>query len=282
MNDRPESHPFDAIPPPPIRRSTYDDGANAIYIHAEHLRQLGQIAAGVSHDLRNIVHAISLRLQYLEVALVDESKEALSHLAKLRRDIGFAVGVLDRLRNFGRAFGTNDRCLVDLGDLAHEACELSKMRMRSTGVATLSEVHECPTAVSVCAAEVLSAAVNLIINAIDATAAGGEVVVRTGWADAEGWLEVSDTGPGLPAEVREHLFEPFITTKGLEGSGLGLCQVASCMRNHGGTVTVQTSSRRGTSFRMRFPMASTVAEPRDALARSNGEHEVAGARFPAF
>lgn len=247
------------LPEESSKRSSYLTAGREQSTHAEHLRQLGQIAAGVSHDLLNLLNGMSLRLQTMERAAPQDPAETAATVAKLREDIGHGVAVLARVTDFGRASSAVRWDLVDLRDLAHEACELSKMRMTLHAVVPIAELHAPAPQVRVRAAEVLSAAVNLIINAIDATSDNGPVRVSTG-GDARGsWLAVSDSGPGLPREVKERLFQPFVTTKGAHGCGLGLFQVAECAREHAGRVSVDTRPGRGTTFKLWFP--ASAAEP---------------------
>ncbi len=227
-------------------------------IQAEHLRQLGQITAGVSHDLRNILNGMSLRLQYLERNVEKDGDEG-AMIENLRRDVGFGVGLLERLCDFARP-STNDIRAADLGELSHEACELSKMRLVSSrATVEISEAHTRAPSVFVRTADVLSATLNLIINAIDAIPAKGEIVVKTGGTRDGAWIQVIDTGPGIPARMRDHLFEPFRTTKGRDGCGLGLCQVATCVYEHHGRVLVDTPPKGGTAIRLWFPVRGSVA-----------------------
>ncbi len=225
--------------------------------HTEHLRQLGLVAAGVAHDLRNIINGMSLRLEYLE-RHAQLSADDVAIVATLRREVAFGVGILERLCDFARP-STNDIRAAELGPLAHEACELSKMRLTSArAVVAISEAHSPAPPVFVRSADVLSATLNLIINAIDAISEKGEVVVQTGGTRDGGWIQVSDTGPGIPARVREHLFEPVLTTKGRKGCGLGLSQVATCVREHQGKVFVDTRPKHGTVIRLWFPVNSAA------------------------
>jgi signal transduction histidine kinase len=93
--------------------------------------------------------------------------------------------------------------------------------------------------------EIVSALVNLIVNAIDAMPNGGTIWLRTGEADRGSWVEVADDGPGMPPEVEIRVFEPFFTTKGEEGTGLGLAMVFACMQRHGRSVTLETAPGKG-------------------------------------
>ena len=109
-------------------------------------------------------------------------------------------------------------------------------------------------------ADVIDAVVNLAINAIEAVsdAGGGAVTIRTGSDDDAAWIEVTDDGPGMPPEVEARVFEPFFSTKGTQGTGLGLANVFATMQRHHGDVVLDTGLGRGTRFQLRFPRAPSV------------------------
>src|SRR5262249_14693459 len=140
-------------------------------------------------------------------------------------------------------------------ELARRATEISRAHVRHRGGLPI-EIHltlAARTAIEVDAAEVITALVNVIVNAIDALrATGGTIIVATPTDDDGALFEITDDGPGIPAKVRERLFDPFFTTKGARGVGIGLAMVEACMRRHGGKIDVD--SRPGvTRFRLRFP-----------------------------
>ena len=103
------------------------------------------------------------------------------------------------------------------------------------------------------------ALVNLVLNAVDAMPKGGAIRLSAD-CDAETvTLRISDTGVGMPDEVRKRCFEPFFTTKGKQGSGLGLAMVYGIVNRHGGQITVESQMDKGTTFMIRLPLASRPA-----------------------
>ena len=95
---------------------------------------------------------------------------------------------------------------------------------------------------------------NLVINAKQAIDGEGKIALRCGSDRRHVWVEVSDTGPGIPAEVQERIFDPYFTTKPIgQGTGLGLTAVARYVRGSNGAIEVESAPGRGTTFRMRFP-----------------------------
>ena len=129
----------------------------------------------------------------------------------------------------------------------------------SSGKGALSRVSEelAPTPQVVAqSGEIVSAILNLVVNAIDAMPSGGTITLRTGQTDTSSWVAVQDDGPGMPPEIERRVFEPFFTTKGEEGTGLGLAMVYACMQRHGGSVALETAPGRGTTFTLSFPKVS--------------------------
>ncbi len=223
---------------------------------AENLRLLGCVTAGVCHDLRNIFNGLSLQLRVLSRAGSVEDRGTLDELG---RSVSHGVELLDRIRELAGGH-VQPKVEIDLGLLAAEACELSKMRIRFAGQATLvlRLAPEPRPRVVANPGEVLSAVMNLVLNAVDATPPGGTVVVTTGDDQRGAWVSVSDEGPGIPAAVRRQIFEPFFSTKGAGGTGLGLTRVLECAHRHGGSVELETTVGRGTTFTLRLPESDVV------------------------
>jgi signal transduction histidine kinase len=223
----------------------------------EKLRALGQMAAGVSHDLKNILNPLSLHIQFADRALVrGQHDDVRTSLAEMKGVVTRGIETLEQLRSYSRQTQETKTELVDLDRIVHEAAGIAKPRMASIGGGRLARIQEqlgqCAPVLAV-SGEVVSALVNLIVNAIDALAgAGGTITLRTGEADGGSWVEVEDDGPGMPADVEKRVFEPFFTTKGLEGTGLGLAMVYATVQRHGGKIDLTTSEGHGTRFRLWF------------------------------
>jgi signal transduction histidine kinase len=224
----------------------------------EKLRALGQMAAGVSHDLKNILNPLSLHLQVADRAIVagniDDARES---IAEMKQVLVRGVEAVDRLRVYSRQNVESKPELVDLARLAHEAAGIAKPRMAATGH-VLRIVEELDVAPLVLAdgGELISALVNLVVNAIDAAGgAGGAITLRSGEASRGAFVEIEDDGPGMPPEIARRVFEPFFTTKGSEGTGLGLAMVFATAQRYGGHVALDTEPGRGTRFRLWFPSA---------------------------
>jgi len=229
-------------------------------VRSERLRALGQMAAGISHDLKNILNPLALHLQVVGRALRQNDLEtATESVSEMKEVVERGVQTVERLRDFGRQSVEDKTELVDLERLAREAASMGKARAASSNARMPRIALDlAPAPVRALSGEGVGALVNLVANAVDALAGrdrGGTITLRSGTTPRTAWVEVADDGPGMPPEVAARVFEPFFTTKGEEGTGLGLAMVYATMQRHGGTVTVDSQPGVGTTFRLSFPSA---------------------------
>jgi signal transduction histidine kinase len=172
----------------------------------------------------------------------------------MKRALNRGLEVLDGLRQFSRQAGDSEFVAVDLNLLAREAVQIAKPNL-SMEVGRATCVHEdlgvLPPARGQ-PTEIVSALLNLIVNAVDA-APGGNITVRTREDHGGGCIIVADDGPGMTPEVQARIFEPFFTTKGPAGTGLGLAMVYATMKRHHGLVHLDTAPGMGAAFTLWFP-----------------------------
>ncbi len=219
----------------------------------EKLRALGQMAASVSHDLKNILNPLSLNLQYLRRLLPRDASEAQGSIAEMQSVLGRGVETLERLRAFSHQTPSGRPEPTELDRIAREALTIGRARAKTGVTYAFVEDLRAPPPVQLAAGEGVAALVNLVVNAIDAMPGGGTVSVATGGSSDGSWVRVSDDGPGMSPEVERRVFEPFFTTKGDEGTGLGLAMVYAFVRRHGGRIELETAPGRGASFTLWFP-----------------------------
>ncbi len=224
----------------------------------EKLRSLGQMAAGITHDLKNLLAPLSLHLQVLDRSLRSgpPNADAQESVSEMKDVLDRGIRTIERLRDFSRQSPERKAELVDINRLAHDAAEVARPRMASgrRALSVIKQVLRDPPHVWAEADEVVAAVVNLLINAIDAMPEGGEIILRTGEERGGAWIEVQDNGPGMAPDVEQRVFEPFFSTKGADGTGLGLAMVFACMMRHGGAVTLKTAPGAGALFRLWFPL----------------------------
>jgi signal transduction histidine kinase len=225
------------------------------------LVELGTIAAGVAHEIRNPLASIKTFAQLMPERMDDpEFKNEFSKL--VLKDVDRITKVIESMLAFARP------AQVTIGeypanDLVEEAILLVQPRLKSKRIELTREFHGNPV-IKVDKHQILQVLVNLLSNAADALHEQGKIRVATGLSqrnlagDGSGKqnyavIEVSDNGPGIPSSVRGRLFDPFFTTK-KEGTGLGLSISQKIARDHGGAITVSSVEGKGTSFQVNLPM----------------------------
>jgi len=226
-------------------------------VRTERLRALGEMSAGIVHDLKNVLAPLDMQLSLLVSGLVLDEAQLRERYEFMQRVVRRGIGISDRLRSFSRQSSEHVVELVDINGLVGDAIEICRPRLSSLGrkpVAIERSIGAVPIT-RLEASELISAIANLVANAIDALIEGGTIVVRTSTVDDDAQIEVADDGPGIPPEVAARIFEPFFTTKGARGTGLGLATVYAFVQRSGGRVTMSTKVGEGTCFTLRFPRA---------------------------
>ena len=229
----------------------------------EKLAALGTLAAGLAHELNNPIGIISSRI---EIMLLDAEAEPLSpavmeDLRVLHRHAQRVARIAQGLLSFARQ-SSGQRGPVDLNHLVEETLLLMEKQVVKDGIAVKRALAPDLPPVWGDGNALQQVMVNLLTNARDALVGGGEIAVRTGPAPGRAGavrLVVSDTGPGIPPDVLPRIFDPFFTTKS-EGTGLGLSISYGIVREHKGTVDVQSRPGEGTTFILTFPPLAAEVE----------------------
>jgi signal transduction histidine kinase len=226
----------------------------------EKLRALGEMAAGIAHDLKNILNPLGLQIEVLRRRLVRDPASAGEVLGQMEDALALGLETVDRLRCFARQGREPVAEYLDVNTLVATAIEITRPRLREHSRIRLRHEPGDSAMIRVHGAELITAVVNLIINALDAMSAGGVLEVRTGRdkENGEAWVEVGDSGPGMSPEVQRRVFEPFFTTKD-HGTGLGLAMVYGLVQRAGGRVDLDTAPGEGACFRLWFPVAEPPA-----------------------
>ena len=222
----------------------------------EKLRALGQMAAGISHDLKNILNPLSLQLEVLKRRIARDPAAAAEVVTTIADVVRHGLDVVERLRAFSRQEEEPESAEpVALDQVMSTAIELCRPRLGISSRIRLREDRGGPPVVTARTSELVTAVVNLIFNAVDAfQGEPGSIAIRTGADDDGAWIEVEDDGPGMAAHLAARAFEPFFTTKP-EGTGLGLAMVYAFVQRHRGRATLDSVPGRGTRIRLWFPIA---------------------------
>ncbi|MGD0058911.1 MAG: ATP-binding protein [Verrucomicrobiia bacterium] len=225
------------------------------------LAELGTIAAGVAHEIRNPLASIKTFAQLMPERVDDP--EFRNEFGKLvLKDVDRITKVIESMLAFARPAQVSIK-EQPANELVEEAILLVQPRLKAKHIELSRAFHGNPI-IKVDKHQILQVLVNLLSNAADALHDRGKIRVATGLTQTDigaggngnhgsGVIEVSDNGPGIPAAVRGRLFDPFFTTK-KEGTGLGLSISQKIVRDHGGTITVSSVEGKGTTFQINLPV----------------------------
>lgn len=226
---------------------------NALLARRSRLAELGQMAAGVAHEIRNPLGGIRLYAGLLERDLSTDP-ERLALVTKIRSGVEQLDRIVREMLDFTRQI-VLDRRPVELGRVLDEALEYATAEARpgirvrreyAPGLSAPVDVHHLQRAL-----------LNLMLNAAEAMTGGGELILATAPAALLGRpaaeIRVEDSGPGIPPEVLPRIFDPFFTTKA-QGTGLGLPFVQRVAEAHGGAVEASNRAGGGAVFRLLLPL----------------------------
>jgi signal transduction histidine kinase/ActR/RegA family two-component response regulator len=247
----------------------YDDlrQSQQTVMQQERLRALGQMASGIAHDINNAISPVALYTESLlerEPGLSPRARESLETISRAIEDVSATVA---RMREFYRQNEPQmtlspvhlNRCMQQVIDLTR--ARWNDMALQR-GIVIKIETDldpKLPVIMGV-EGEIREALTNLFLNAFDAMPEGGKVFLRTRIADGQVRAEVTDTGIGMSEETRRRCLEPFYTTKGERGTGLGLAMVYGVVQRHSAAVEIDSAPGRGTTVRLLFPIPTGIVD----------------------
>jgi PAS domain S-box-containing protein len=257
-------------------------------VESEKLNAIGLIAHGVAHDFNNILGSILGRAQLLKSQLRDA--QLLKHADVIEKAAVDGAETVRRIQEIGRQDRIDDFVAVDLNGIVDDVVELTQPRWRDGPLAegrpidiAVMRAEKTPV-VAANPHQLREVLVNLVHNAVDAMPSGGRIELCTVHGGEFCELRVRDTGTGMPEEVRHKIFDPYFTTKGERGTGLGLSVSHSIVRRHGGDLDVfssMTGPERGTTFVVTLPSflapASSAAAHHASASVSASANGAAGA-----
>ncbi|HYY57167.1 MAG TPA: ATP-binding protein [Pyrinomonadaceae bacterium] len=231
----------------------------------EKLSALGELASGVAHDFNNTLAGILGRAQLM--LRTDDPEKIKRGLEIIIRSAEDGAKTVKRIQDFARQRRDHDFALVNVDQLLQDVSEITRPRWKDRAEA--SNVHislelqiRSNALIMGDDSELREVLVNMVFNAVDAMPSGGTLTLSAEEVDSSIEIAVSDTGTGMSEEVRSRIFDPFFTTKGKAGLGLGLVVSYGIIRRHEGTVEAESEVGRGTTFKIRLPIAKGAVETR--------------------
>ena len=243
-------------------------------LQQERLRALGAMASGVAHDINNAISPVALYTEALLEYEAGLSDRARSQLTIIKNSIDGVAQTVARLREFYRPQETQATLTpINLNDIVQRVLALTRARWsdipQKSGRVISLETDLAADLPRIAGAEneIRNGLTNLIFNAADSMPEGGVLKVATWAARGNICIEVRDSGVGMDEETRRRCLEPFFTTKGELGTGLGLPMVYGMVKRHDGNLEIDSEPGRGTTVRILLPVRATAVatEPRDGV-----------------
>jgi len=231
----------------------------------ERLSALGEMASGVAHDFNNILGAILARAQFLQQKTEDD--EVLRGLRVIERAASDGGATVMRIQDFSRVRTDRDFDHIDVNIMLEEVVELTRNTWedearRQAKRITLVQRYCDGGYVEGSAHELREVFTNLMINAVDAIESEGTITLETRDEGGNLVILVADDGAGMSEETQRRLFDPFFSTKGVKGTGLGMSIVYGIITRHGGDITFESEEGKGTTFTVVLPRSEDgAAEP---------------------
>jgi signal transduction histidine kinase len=235
-------------------------------VQQERLSAFGEMAGGVVHDFSNALMSV---IGYSEMLITNagaraDDATALDYLRIINTAGRDGAHIVSRLRDFYRPRGAADLLEpLELNEIVTQAIALARPRCaeRPSDKAVSFETDFGDEVIAAgIGAELREVLANLVGNALDAIPGEGLIALRTRLQAGEAIVEVSDTGAGMSADVRQRCLEPFFTTKGDQGTGLGLAMVFGIIKRHQGTLEIESEPGQGTTVRIRLPACAHAPE----------------------
>lgn len=249
----------------------YDDlrQTQQTILQQERLRALGQMASGIAHDINNALSPVALYTELLLESEPNLSEQTRKYLETTRRSVEDVAHTVARMREFYRqAEPQMVLSPVNLSQLSKQVLDLTRARWSDMPMQRGLVIHlqqdlpaDLPPVAGV-ESEIREALTNLVFNAVDAMPDGGTLTLRAKRAERGTRtpyvaVEVTDTGMGMNETTRRRCLEPFFTTKGERGTGLGLAMVYGIVQRHNAEIEIDSEAGKGTTMRLLFPAAAT-------------------------
>jgi two-component system NtrC family sensor kinase len=244
-------------------------------LHTEKMASLGRLSATVAHELNNPLSGILTFARLVERQLARQPAgealapavrdELIAHLQLMQQECARCGNIVRNLLLFAKPSQQAARGPVEVADLVERAVAVTRHHLEMSRIELRWERPGGSLQLGVDGEQLVQALVALIVNAVEAITSagghGGEIGIRLAAEGDDIVLAITDSGPGIPAEVLPHIFEPFFSTKDREsGVGLGLTVVYGIVTSHGGSIETSSVLGQGSTFEMRFPRSGTTAD----------------------
>jgi PAS domain S-box-containing protein len=243
-------------------------------IQSEKLRAIGQMASGVAHDFNNALAIIlgntELLARQMDTLSTEEIKKQLNVIETAALD---AAETVRRIQEFTRIRADREYSRVNVNKIVEEVKEMSKPRWKDQAqemgvtIEFITILGKDVPLVKGNPSELREVLTNIIFNSIDAMPKGGTIIFETRCINNEVQIQITDTGAGIPKEIRRRVFDPFFTTKGVVSDGLGLSIAYSIIKRHDGRIEFDSEEGKGTSIVISLPVTEDIKEEKKEIQK---------------
>ncbi len=235
--------------------------SQAQLLQSEKLAGIGQLAAGIAHEIRNPLGIIATSLYYLNDVLPEKKEDIKRHFQIMEAEISRCESIISNLLEFSRK-STQEFELIDVNQLLNITLSLVEKDLFVKDIKVINKFRHSPT-IKANMDEMKQVFLNLILNATQAMPRGGKLEIATSLTENEQVrIKIADSGTGISEKHLSKIFDPFFTTKAPgEGTGLGLTLVHNIIERWGGTIQVESQGVKGTTFTIEFPILTRETLP---------------------
>ena len=237
--------------------------AHDLMVQSESLRALGEMASGVAHDFNNMLSIILGRAQ-LALGTTKDSR-MVRDLRIIEQSAIDGAKTVRRLQDFARVRVDREFEVLDLNEVVRDALQMvepRRLERQAVDRIAIDISAEMGKAIPIegDSAELREVLTNIVFNAMDAMPQGGKITIKSKLENNRVVLSITDTGMGIPEEIKGRLFDPFFTTKSPEGLGMGLSVAYGIVSRHGGSINVDSSAGKGATFYIKLPVAVSAGK----------------------
>ncbi len=223
------------------------------------LASIGRLTSGVAHEVKNPINAIVVHLELLREKMREAQPDTRRHMDIISSEIHRLDRVVQTLVDFNRPVELQLKT-IDLRRVLEEVAQLASPEAAQNGVKVATQLGTESLPVLIDYDLVKQALVNVVFNGVQAMSSGGTLRLTARREDTAATVEVRDEGPGIPAEIRDKVFNLYFTTK-KTGSGIGLAMTYRVLQMHHGSVDFETETGQGTTFRLCLPLTASGKAP---------------------
>jgi signal transduction histidine kinase len=223
-------------------------------IQQERMAAIGQMAAGIAHEVSNPLTSLYSLVQVLSSSPAGD-EQTTARLALMQQSIERISKIVRQIVDYGRPISSEDWLYGDLGKIILDTLQLLRYDRRAQGVEMTTDLDPLLPRTMIIEHQMQQVFMNIALNALDAMNGRGRLAVRAGQNNGSIEVVFTDTGEGMTRDEIQHIFEPYYTTKAARfGTGLGLALSYNIIRKHGGTILVQSEKGKGSTFAVSIPL----------------------------